>query len=54
VAGEHILVVDDERDLADLVAINLEMVGYRVSLARDGVEALESIARSGPTWCCST
>ena len=47
-AGEHILVVDDERDLADLVAINLEMVGYRVSLARDGIEALESIRRERP------
>ena len=47
-AGEHILVVDDERDLADLVAINLEVAGYRVSLARDGLEALESISRERP------
>ena len=47
-AGEHILVVDDERDLADLVAINLEAVGYRVSLARDGIEALESIRHERP------
>ncbi len=47
-AGEHILVVDDERDLADLVAINLEMVGYRVSLAGDGLEALESIKSERP------
>jgi two-component system, OmpR family, alkaline phosphatase synthesis response regulator PhoP len=48
VASEHILVVDDERDLADLVAINLEVAGYRVSLARDGIEALESIRRERP------
>lgn len=48
VAGEHILVVDDERDLADLVTLNLELAGYRASLAHDGAEALEAIERERP------
>jgi DNA-binding response OmpR family regulator len=48
VAGEHILVVDDEKDLADLVSINLEIAGYRASTARDGVEALAIVGRDRP------
>ncbi len=47
-AGEHILVVEDEKDLADLVAINLEMAGYRATTARDGVEGLEVVRRDPP------
>jgi DNA-binding response OmpR family regulator len=48
VAGAHILVVDDERDLTDLVRINLEMAGYEVSTAADGAEALDTIASHRP------
>jgi DNA-binding response OmpR family regulator len=48
VAGEHILVVDDEKDLADLVSINLEMAGYHAVSAHDGVEALEMVAAGPP------
>ena len=47
-AGEHILVVDDERDLADLVAVNLELAGYRASRAHDGAEALRMIEQEAP------
>jgi DNA-binding response OmpR family regulator len=36
----HILIVDDERDVASLVQFLLEKEGYRVSVAHDGAEAL--------------
>lgn len=45
--GEHILVVDDQ---ADLLAITRDMLldlGYRVTAARSGAEALERIASGG-------
>lgn len=47
-AGEHILVVDDEQDLAELVAVNLELAGFRATRAHDGVAALEMIERDRP------
>jgi two-component system phosphate regulon response regulator PhoB len=36
----HVLVVEDEKALADLLQYNLGKEGYRVSLAADGEEAL--------------
>jgi two-component system, OmpR family, phosphate regulon response regulator PhoB len=36
----HVLIVEDEKALADLLQYNLEKEGYRVSLAKDGEEAL--------------
>ena len=42
-----VLIVDDEKDLLDLLAYNFEREGYRVRAARDGVEALE-LARETP------
>lgn len=47
-ASTHILVVDDEVDLAELVAMNLELEGYRTTLAADGVEALAQVERERP------
>jgi len=40
VSSRTVLVVEDEADLAALVEVNLELAGYRVMVARDGVEAL--------------
>lgn len=42
--ASKILVVDDERDIVDLMAYNLEKEGYRVIKAYDGEEALCSLA----------
>lgn len=36
----HVLIVDDERELAELLAINLARAGYRTTLAHDGRAAL--------------
>lgn len=43
----HILVVDDERDLSDLLAEQLRREGYRVSQAFDGQTAVELAANGG-------
>ncbi|HEY6191567.1 MAG TPA: response regulator transcription factor [Bacteroidota bacterium] len=42
-----ILIVDDERDILDLVRYNLQKEGYEVLTARSGKEALE-MARQNP------
>jgi two-component system, OmpR family, phosphate regulon response regulator PhoB len=44
----RILVVEDERDIAALVAYHLTKEGYRVRTAEGGVEALEVIAVDRP------
>jgi two-component system, OmpR family, phosphate regulon response regulator PhoB len=43
-----VLVIEDERDLADLVAINLEHEGHKAVLAADGVSGLEEAGRIKP------
>lgn len=44
----RILVVDDDRDIRDLVAIKLESAGLDVETRADGSQALE--AASGGEW----
>ena len=39
--GQLILVVEDEKPIAEIVKYNLENEGYKVELAFDGQEALE-------------
>ncbi|MBW3657685.1 MAG: response regulator [Actinobacteria bacterium] len=46
--GKHILVVEDEADLANLVEVNLDLAGHRVSIARDGAEGLTMARRAQP------
>ena len=45
--SDKILVVDDERDLVDLVAYNLEKAGFRTLRAYDGEAALKKIQAEG-------
>jgi CheY-like chemotaxis protein len=40
-AGPHVLVVDDTASIRFLIRMNLELAGFVVSEAVDGVEALE-------------
>jgi DNA-binding response OmpR family regulator len=47
-AGEHILVVDDEPSIVEVVGLYLKREGYRVSVARDGQTALESVRQERP------
>lgn len=47
-APARILVVEDERDIAALVAFHLTKEGYRVRTAESGQEALEAMAADRP------
>ncbi len=46
--NEKILVVDDDEDIVRVVRINLELEGFEVTSAYDGVEALEAAIASPP------
>ena len=48
VAGDRVLVVDDEADIVALVAYHLAKSGYRVSTAASGPDALETARRERP------
>jgi len=45
---KRILVVDDEKDLVDLISYNLKRNGFDALIARDGNEALEIATREKP------
>ena len=47
-AGEHILVVDDEARYLEIIRFNLEARRYRVTCAATGEHALALLARSEP------
>jgi two-component system phosphate regulon response regulator PhoB len=40
-ANAHVLVVEDDKSLADILAYNLDQAGYTVSVARDGQDGLQ-------------
>ncbi|MFE6622377.1 response regulator transcription factor [Streptomyces sp. NPDC008086] len=42
-AGQHILIVAGEPDLAELLSTTLELAGYRISLSGTGVDALARV-----------
>lgn len=46
--GKHILVVDDEPDLVEMLKLQLEAKGYKVTTASDGQEALEKVREIKP------
>ncbi len=45
-----ILIVDDERDLVEIITLTLEKRGYETILAHDGVEAWEKIQTEKPDF----
>ena len=47
-SGKHILVVDDEPSVVEVVGLYLEREGYRVTVARDGQAALDAVSRDQP------
>jgi CheY-like chemotaxis protein len=44
----RVLVVDDDDVIRHLIGINLELEGFEVDMAADGVEALERVAEARP------
>jgi len=45
---QTILVVEDERDVAELIGFNLERAGMQAILVRDGLEAFDAAIRGNP------
>ena len=45
---DHILIVDDDRDIRDLLSEYLQKQGYRVSVAADGRAMRATLSRSAP------
>jgi CheY-like chemotaxis protein len=43
-ARRPVLVVDDDEDIREVVAMTLETTGYRVEVARDGLDAMERLS----------
>ena len=48
----HILIVEDDKDIREAVAIYLKSQGYEVFQAGDGVEGLEMLERCEELWIC--
>lgn len=46
--NSKILVVDDEKAIADIIKFNLEKEGYKVTTAYDGQEGIESVKEVNP------
>jgi DNA-binding response OmpR family regulator len=46
--GELVMVIEDEKEIRDLVRYNLEKAGYRVAAAGDGEEGLKQLFASRP------
>ncbi|HEY6196795.1 MAG TPA: response regulator transcription factor [Candidatus Eisenbacteria bacterium] len=46
--SELVMVIEDEKDIRDLVRYNLEKAGYRVAAAADGEEGLTQLFASRP------
>ena len=44
----RILVVDDDRELVELLRFNLDQAGFVVSVAKDGAEGLKAARTFGP------
>ena len=47
-AGERVLVVDDDAVIRQLICVNLELEGFEVHTAEDGQDALEKIRDVDP------
>lgn len=41
--GNRVLIVDDERDLPELLAYNLQRVGYTTEVVHDGLQGIERV-----------
>ena len=45
---ENILIIEDEKDIAELIAFNLQRNGFNTSIAFDGISGLEAARCSNP------
>src|SRR6476646_6381305 len=49
-SGRKILIIEDERDVADLLTLNLRKAGYKVSMAADGATGLQKARDDRPDF----
>jgi two-component system phosphate regulon response regulator PhoB len=49
-SGRKILIIEDESDVADLLALNLRKAGFRVSTAGDGASGLQTARDDRPDF----
>ena len=47
-AKSKVLVVDDDDDIRDVLALALDVMGYQVETARDGADAIEHLSTGSP------
>jgi CheY-like chemotaxis protein len=47
-AGGHVLIVDDDEDIREIVGLLLRSEGYRVDVAKDGLDALDHLKADEP------
>lgn len=52
--AKTVLIVEDDRNIADLLRLYLEKEGYEVVIALDGLKGVENSVRYIPVWCCWT
>lgn len=45
---QTVMIIEDEKDLAELIAFNLEREGYKTAIATDGAEGLADVRRRQP------
>jgi two-component system CheB/CheR fusion protein len=50
--GLRVLVVEDDADCAQSMALLLRLDGHEVAVARRGPDALEAARQGPPTWSC--
>ncbi|HXK52892.1 response regulator [Candidatus Nomurabacteria bacterium] len=48
--NKHVLIAEDDKFLGNAYRVKLEKSGYQVTLARDGVEAMEELSK-GSDFC---
>lgn len=51
---KRILIVEDERDIQELLEAYLGDAGYETATAGDGIEAVSLFSRRRSTWSCWT
>ena len=49
-SGKTVLIVEDERDVVDLLALNLRKAGFSISMAMDGAAGLQKARGEKPAF----
>ena len=49
--GRRVLIVEDERDIAELIKLHLGDLAHELTVASDGHAGLRHITHNGTWWC---